>query len=80
MEAPEMPLANFRHVLIQCDGAAAPASRRQKMQQELEGLIDHLSSPLAEGAKDCIDTLHNSNTLLAASASGSGEPAVSDIN
>ena len=48
------------------------------MQHEIEGLID-LLSPLAEGAKDCIDALEDAKNLLSESAFDAGEALVSDI-
>ena len=53
-EAPAAPLADLRHVLLECQGVEAPAVRLQKMQQEVEGMIGSLR-PLGAGAQECIN-------------------------
>ena len=41
IEVSEKVLASWRHGLTEHDGVEAPAASRQKMQHEIEGLIDH---------------------------------------
>lgn len=73
------PLVNLGQVLTKSSEVEAPASRRRKLQKEIEGSINHFS-PLAKRAKDCIDALHKENYLLVTLASASWAAMSLDAN